>query len=201
VRKVDVDYYTDADTMSSMKVLDVFDEQDDGIITRCRGEVLVSTMVKLFKKIKLDTHENLGWGPVTLPELEIQTTACWYLLPEGMEEKYGSEVAQTAMVGLANLLRAIAPLNLMCSPRDVAVVYHARDPFTKRPTVYLYDCMQGGLGLAERIYEMGASIFRQAADMLADCPCQEGCPSCMGASAGEEAKQALTEILSLLSNP
>ena len=98
--------------------------------------MLVSSIVTLFKKIRFDTHENLGWGPVTLPELEMQTTAAWWTLPEWLETDYEREPVKNAMVGLAHILRHIAPMYLMCSAQDVHVVYHVRDPFTGRPTIY-----------------------------------------------------------------
>ena len=139
VRRVNVGYYTDADLTTSLKVLDEFDRVPTGSLTRSRGEVLVSSIVTLFKKIRFDTHENLGWGPVTLPELEMQTTAAWWTLPEWLETDYEREPVKNAMVGLAHILRHIAPMYLMCSAQDVHVVYHVRDPFTGRPTIYLYD--------------------------------------------------------------
>ncbi|HIS99158.1 MAG TPA: DEAD/DEAH box helicase [Candidatus Faecaligallichristensenella faecipullorum] len=201
IRKVDVDYYTDADLNTSMKVLDVFDEDEKSRPMRYRGEVLVSSMVPLFKKIKFDTHENLGWGPVTLPELEMHTTACWWTLPDGLENDYSRDELQGAMIGLANMLQNLAPLYLMCSPRDLSVVYHVKDPFTQKPTLYLYDCCPGGVGLSDRVYEMKEELFRQALEMLDECPCQEGCPSCVGAEAGPGAKGVLRVVLKRMLEP
>ncbi len=202
VRSVDVDYYTDADLSTSMKVLDVFDEGAAGPLDRFRGEVLVSSMVRLFKKIKFDTHENLGWGPVTLPELEMQTTACWWTLPEALEALYEKDQLQDAMVGLSHLMQYIAPLNLMCSPKDISVTYHVKDPFTGRPTLYLYDCIQGGIGLSDRVYEMERTLFQEALERLNECPCESGCPSCVGAAAGSEAKHILRDLLTrILAEP
>ena len=99
------------------------------------------------------------------------------------------------MVGLAHILRHIAPMYLMCSLQDVHVVYHVRDPFTGRPTIYLYDSIPGGVGLSERVFEMDKELFRQAREVLAACPCENGCPSCVGATAGEGAKATLLSVL------
>ena len=195
VRAVDVDYYTDADLSTSMKVLDVFDDGEAGPLTRHRGEVLVSSMVRLFKKIKFDTHENLGWGPVTLPELEMQTTACWWTIPEQLEALYEKDQLQDAIVGLSYLLQHIAPLNLMCSPKDISVSYHVKDPFTGRPTLYLYDCIQGGIGLSDRVYEMERTLFEEALARLNECPCENGCPSCVGAATTTDGKHVLRDLL------
>lgn len=181
IREVDVGYYTDADLTTSLKVLDEFESEPLGLLSRHRGEVLVSSIVTLFKKIRFDTHENLGWGPVTLPELEMQTTACWWTLPAGMEAKYGKDEMKTAMVALAYLMRHIAPMYLMCAPTDISVVYHVKDPFSDQPTVYLYDHIPGGVGLSDRVYEMNMELFVEARRMLAACPCENGCPSCVGA--------------------
>jgi DEAD/DEAH box helicase domain-containing protein len=201
VREVDVGYYTDANLTTSLKVIDRFEEEPAGALTRARGEVLVSTIVTLFKKIKFDTHENLGWGPVTLPELEMHTTACWWTLPEGMETRYGKEALKGAMVGLAHVLRGIVPAHLMCAPQDISVVYHVRDPFTDKPTIYLYDGVPGGIGLSDKVYEMDKMLLGTARDVLKACPCPDGCPSCVGVAAGGGAKFTLIRILDeLLAN-
>ena len=195
IRRVDVGYYTDADLTTSLKVLDEFESAEGGAWNRSRGEVLVSSIVTVFKKIRFDTHENLGWGPVTLPELEMQTTACWWTLPDDMEARYEREPLKNAMIGLAHLMRHIAPMYLMCAPQDINVVYHVKDPFTHKPPVYLYDSVPGGIGLSDRVFEMDDALLMGARDMLAACPCADGCPSCVGATAGQGSKFTLTRIL------
>ncbi len=199
VRAVDVDYYTDADLATSLKVLYDTEEAPLGQLVKHRGEVLLSSMVTLFKKMKLDTGENLGWGPVTLPELEMHTSACWWTLPDALAERYGRDGLQDAMVGLAHLMRHLAPAYLMCAPSDIHVSYHVRDPFTERPTLYLSDSTPGGLGLSDRIYEMDMTIFTEALERLSDCLCASGCPGCVGAAASNEAKARLKELLTELS--
>ena len=194
IRRVDVGYYTDADLTTSLKVLDEFDSKQQGALCCHQGEVLVSSIVTLFKKIRFDTHENLGWGPVTLPELEMQTTACWWTLPEGLEDKYGKDEVKTAMVGLAYLMRHIAPMFLMCAVTDINVVYHVKDPFSQKPTLYLYDHIPGGIGLSDKVYSDGNGLITEAKNMLKTCPCKNGCPCCVGAGA-EGAKHILISIL------
>ena len=194
IRRVDVGYYTDADLTTSLKVLDEFDCESMGSLERHRGEVLVSSIVTVFKKIRFDTHENLGWGPVTLPELEMQTTACWWTLPEGLEERYGKDEFKNAMVALSYLIRHIAPMFLMCAVTDISVVYHVKDSFTDKPTLYLYDHVPGGIGLSDKVYEMNALLFSEALRMLNTCPCTDGCPACTGAGS-EGSKHTLMMIL------
>ncbi|MGI6184026.1 MAG: DEAD/DEAH box helicase [Candidatus Fimadaptatus sp.] len=196
VREVDVDYYTDADLTVSMKVLDVFRERP-GVPSRAAGEVLVSSIVTIFKKMKLDTQENLGWGPVTLPELEMQTTACWWTLPDEIAGRYTREQLQGAMVGISHVMEQIAPVFLMCSPRDIGVVYHVRDPFTHKPTLFVYDNCAGGIGLSDRVYDMNGELFAEAQRLIQACPCEDGCPSCVGPAmeVGAGGKRIAIELL------
>ena len=77
VKKVDVDYYTYANRAVTLKPLDVFASEDAPGGRRVHGEVMVASLVTLFKKLKFGTDENVGWGPIDLPELELQTTAYW----------------------------------------------------------------------------------------------------------------------------
>ena len=111
VREVNVDYYTDANMLTSLRVLDVFRDGERAGISRFSGEVLVSEITTLFKKFKLDTHENVGWGKVHLPQQDMHTTAYWLTLPAKVREKYTVPQIEKALGGIANLLRNIAPVS------------------------------------------------------------------------------------------
>lgn len=176
VRKVQVDYYTDADLNVSLSLLDIAEEKENS----AWGEVKVTAITKLFKKMKFDTGENLGFGPVMLPESEMHTTAVWWTLKDDIAARYDKDSLQNGMMGIANLLRIVAPLYLMCSPRDVAVSYQVKCPFTEKPTLILYDNCPGGVGLAEKAYRMRDTLLTHARLIARDCDCPHGCPSCVG---------------------
>ena len=78
----------------------------------------------------------------------------------------------------------------MCDPRDVGVVPQVKSPFTGLPTVFLYERVPAGVGFAERLYAMRDDLLRSAAELARDCPCEVGCPSCVGPMAivGERGK-------------
>ena len=99
---------------------------------------------------------------------------------DAVAAKYGTDDLQNGMLGIANLLRIVAPLNLMCSPRDIAVSYQVKCPFTDKPTLILYDNCPGGVGLAEKAFHMRELLLENAAQVARDCPCETGCPSCVG---------------------
>ena len=193
VRKVEVDYYTDADLNVSLSLLDTLEEEKNAAL----GEVKVTAITKIFKKMKFDTGENLGFGPVMLPESEMHTVAVWWTLPDEIAAQYDKDTLQNGMMGIANLLRIVAPLYLMCSPRDVAVSYQVKCPFTEKPTLILYDNCPGGVGLAEKAYRMRRTLLTHAALVAKDCTCAHGCPSCVGpvGEVGESGKATAVQLI------
>ncbi|HEY8487833.1 MAG TPA: DUF1998 domain-containing protein, partial [Thermaerobacter sp.] len=164
-----------------------------------RGEVAVIARATLFKKIKLFTHENVGWGRIHLPELEMHTAACWVALtdePAGMDPS----VLQAGLQGLAHLLGHLAPLYLLCDRRDLGTVAQLRSPFTGRPTLFLYDAYPGGVGLADKAYDILPLLWQAAAEAIDACPCEAGCPACTGpeTESGPGAKAAARRLLEQL---
>ena len=198
VRQVDVDYYTDADLNISLRLLDIEKEKETLPGAKCvLGEVKVTALVKMFKKMKLDTGENLGFGPVMLPETDMHTSALWWTLPRTLVDRYEKDTLQGGMLAVANLMRIVAPLYLMCSPRDVAILYQVKSPVTDEPTLFLYDNCPGGIGLAEKAYFMENVLLQQCLEIVSACPCEDGCPSCAGpvGEIGKDGKKTAIEIL------
>jgi DEAD/DEAH box helicase domain-containing protein len=87
---------------------------------------------------------------------------------------------QTALGGLAHALGNIAPLFLMCDPRDINVLSEPRSKETGSPTITIYDLVPEGLGFAEQLYELHDELLRGALELVSACPCREGCPACVG---------------------
>nr|MDD6336456.1 DEAD/DEAH box helicase [bacterium] len=191
VREVDADYYTDADTQIELSVLDEWERYGQGDMLAL-GDVRVTSMVSVFKKIKFDTHENIGWGKVQLPDTTVHTTACWLSLEEGRWTMEKSRL-QDALVGVSNLLAGLAPVYLLCDPRDFRVVCQVRSPHTGRPTIYLYDAYTGGVGLAEKLVGLMPTLLEAAREQLMQCSCQGGCPACIGPDGDKEAAGRLLE--------
>jgi DEAD/DEAH box helicase domain-containing protein len=101
---------------------------------------------------------------------------------------------------LAHVVRHIAPLHLMCDPRDVGVVSEPRSPLTRLPTITIYDNAPGGLGFSESLYELHETLLPAARELVAACCCAHGCPSCVGpvVELGTGAKVNCLRLLDLL---
>ncbi|MBI2945207.1 MAG: DEAD/DEAH box helicase [Candidatus Wallbacteria bacterium] len=200
-RPVEVDYYTDAEAKTDIKVLDVFCEQAEPGGQRAHGEVAVTTLPVLYKKIRFHTHENVGWGYIHLPEQEMQTTSFWFSYGENDHQALGvtAEEMGLGLKALANILAQVAPLYVMAEPHDLRAVAMVQSPFTKRPTVYVYDNHPGGVGFSERIFDDCARLFRAAGELVGGCVCPDGCPSCVGPAleVGPRGKEIALRLLAL----
>jgi DEAD/DEAH box helicase domain-containing protein len=179
VHKVDVDHYTYANRAVTLKPLDVFADAPAVGGTRVHGEVMVASLVTLFKKLKFVTDENVGWGPIDLPELELQTTAYW-VTAEAASRGWRREDLDVALVGAGRAIQAVAAVLLMVDPRDLGLVAQVRSPHQESPTIYLYEAMPGGVGLSERLWARHDELVAGAAELVAACSCESGCPACTG---------------------
>ncbi|HEV8308309.1 MAG TPA: DEAD/DEAH box helicase [Methylomirabilota bacterium] len=228
VKRVAVDYFTDAVTAKGVWALDRFRDARTGAGQVEQGELLVAEQVVGFKKIKFDTMENVGAGVVELPQQEMQTAGLWLTIPP--ETLAAVSRDRDALVdglrGLTHLLHHLAPLFLMCDVRDLGswlgdappAATSPRDGRTPavltaqgtrarllagerfEPTVYLYDHHPGGVGLTERLFELLAPLVARARETLAACPCRAGCPSCVGPvnEVGRQAKPVAAALVDRL---
>jgi DEAD/DEAH box helicase domain-containing protein len=200
VKEVDVDYYTDAEMAVEIKVLDEFRKAETTKSQKSYGEVMVTAIPTIFKKVKLHTHENLGWGHIHLPESEMHTTAFWLSLDSEMDKTFTVQELQDGLVGITNLFASVAPIYLMCNPTDIGVVSQVRSPFTGLPTIFCYDRYPGGIGLSEKLYGVYDELILNSHEVVQRCECESGCPSCVGPTneIGESGKAVALHILHLL---
>jgi DEAD/DEAH box helicase domain-containing protein len=152
------------------------------LLSRNFGEVVVSTVIAKYKKIRFETHENVGYGDIGVPPLEMQTEAFWLTLrPEVRDWMESARLdLAAALGGIAQLMSTIVPLFVLCDPRDVACVPLVRSPHDDLPAIYLYDKYPGGIGLARKVYDLYPQILAASLDIVARCACGAGCPSCVG---------------------
>jgi DEAD/DEAH box helicase domain-containing protein len=240
VRKVEPDYFTTAMTYTKVEVIE---EQQTLALESAQaaapasaeplygmvglGEVSVVEKVVGYKKIKFYTHENVGYGEVRLPEMQMQTTAFWLLVPEPVVEAlpYARPTVIDALRGFGNALHTVAAMGLMIDPRDLGMTLGDRNdegaPPGKRggapgfdPTVFLYDHVPAGIGLAPRMFEAHGELLVRARALALGCACRAGCPACIGPEIGQVVtpsgevtmsmasvvprKQVITELLDAL---
>lgn len=192
-----------------------------GNASRAHGDVLVRSQVIGFKKIKFFTNENVGDGKLELPENEMHTTAFWLTLDRELLEGLPFPLSdrQSGIFGLLYALESMAALLLMCDRRDLGTAVGERPPsagietewqeFTGsirdvaatreffEPNLYIYDAYPGGIGFSEPLYRVHDLLLRRTQELVAACPCENGCPSCVG-PAGEKSERTKEAALAIL---
>lgn len=235
VRRVDADYYTEAICNTNVRVIDPNLEADleaslgsgpdSGLEPQPpragQGLAHLVRQVPGFKKIRFGTHENIGFGPIALPDLELHTVAAYWAVPDPPHSASaapaggsGSPSAGTpgahdpvqraaTALAVAHALRHVAAMVLMCDVGDLGHVLTAGHPGSwgpvihpgrrpspdavlhaaSQPYVVLYDRNPGGAGFANAAHELGDALLERVQAVVSSCGCEQGCPTCMGASA------------------
>jgi len=185
--RVKVNYYTDAQDETNIKVLDIFEKGEELNMEHAYGEVAITTVSTCYKKIKFYTHENIGFGEISLPQEEMHTTAYWLALTNDISELLKLQESEntsfnlsSGLLALSNVLINVVPLYVMCDPQDIRAVSEVRSPFTGKPTIYIYDNYPGGVGFSEKMFELRRSLLQAAQELILGCGCEKGCPSCVG---------------------
>ena len=105
---------------------------------------------------------------------------------------------KSSLAGLASVLRNLAPLFLMCAPHDLGVHADAQSKLAEgQPVVVLYEQVPAGVGFSERLFELHDEIMLRTYQLVRDCECQDGCPSCVGPG-GEQGAGSKAETLAIL---
>jgi DEAD/DEAH box helicase domain-containing protein len=138
-----------------------------------------------YKKIKFHTHENVGYGDVHLPEMQMHTTAFWWRVSEEQVRSAGAPRASVidALRGILHCMHTVAVVGLMIDPRDLGRTLEQDEGDGGQrfePTLFLYDQVPGGIGLAPRLFDERDALLRRTRQQLHACPCSAGCPACIG---------------------
>jgi DEAD/DEAH box helicase domain-containing protein len=203
VRRVDSDYFTDAIDYTQVKELEEVESSPAGGVKVAHGDVRLNRQIVGFKKIKFYTMENVGAGNLSMPEQEMHTTAFWLHFPAEFLARFtdlSPTDRQGGLVALGALLRTVGALCVMCDPRDlgVSITEDIGGSLTAfEPNLYLYDNYPGGIGQSAALYKLAPRLLDGAAKLLAACPCEAGCPSCVGpiGEVGERGKEVAGRIL------
>ncbi len=202
VEPVDVDYYTEAVWESRVTLTEPLDRYELNDAALEFGYVNVNRQPKLYKKIRERTLENIGYGPITLDPFIYDTTGFSLHPPLRWREAVGRDDKRhigAALHGLSYILKRTAPSlclgDIQNIETDVSLTELGSGNWES--ALYLYDTIEGGVGYAEKIFEIFAEALQLCLTIVDECPCDAGCPSCITALPpgveDEELEQLLTE--------
>jgi DEAD/DEAH box helicase domain-containing protein len=176
----EVDYYTQPVLDTTIRVRAETRARDWRGERVALGELTYAWQTVAFKKIRFHSLDAIGYHPLELPRLTLETTGFW--LAPG-EEAWRAVARQglhpvEALMGVRNLFITLLALLAMCDPADLGGKIDSSN--LGRPAMFMFDRYPGGLGFAEQGWSRLDELTRAALDHLETCPCASGCPSCVG---------------------
>jgi len=178
---VDVDYYTQTKDITNVSIVDVIERKEVGGVGVYLGKVEVTTDVVGFKRKRQFTEEVIGEEPLDLPSQTFPTVALWFDVPDqtvfalaerGLDLAGGLHATEHAAI-------ALLPIFALCDRNDVGGMSTALHADTGRAQVFIYDAFPGGIGIAEKGFELVEELWRATLRAISECPCESGCPSCI----------------------
>ena len=178
VKRFDVNYYTEAISTSDVSIMSVERDRDIGYALTY-GEVQVTEIYYSFRKKTFD--EVLEILPLDLPPLEFHTKAVWFDIPSSfvMQLKSESKDFTGGIHALEHATIALAPLYAMCDRWDIGGTSYPSYPADGEARVFIYDGFPGGIGIAEQLFEKWEELLPNVLNLIQECNCSDGCPSCI----------------------
>jgi len=176
-----VPYYTQTKDITELHIIRVIRSRNCGQTTVCLGKVEVTTTVVGFRKKAQFTEEVIGEEPLDLPPQYFTTIALWFDLPATVSDRIVA--AQRDIAGGLHAAEhaaiAILPLFALCDRNDIGGVSALFHPDTGKAQIFIYDAYPGGIGIAEKGFNMIVELWAATHKVVKECPCLEGCPSCV----------------------
>jgi DEAD/DEAH box helicase domain-containing protein len=179
VSRFDGDWYTRPKKETEIYIERVREQRTVAGVELHFGEVSVSEQVIAFQRVSISEQEPIDVVALELPEQHFVTQALWYVLPDRLSGALPPEVLLGALHATEHGQIAVLPLIAMCDRWDIGGLSTNVHFQTGRATIFVYDGHPGGVGIALRGYEQFERLLGDAERLIAECPCESGCPSCV----------------------
>jgi DEAD/DEAH box helicase domain-containing protein len=178
---VQVDYYTQPRELNDVRILRLVSRDQIGGTRATLGDVRVTQRVIGYRRVQQFREEVLGTEDLDLPAQTFDTVGLWWEVPtsvmaqvkrRGLDPAGGLHAVEHAAIGLL-------PLFAMCDRWDIGGLSTPYHPDTDTALVFIYDAFPGGVGIAEKGFDLLGDLWRTTYEAVRDCPCEDGCPSCI----------------------
>jgi DEAD/DEAH box helicase domain-containing protein len=180
-RRVPNRFYTKPKVETDVEIVETLEERGlaNGATLRW-GRVRTTDSVTFYKKVRVADEQEIGVYPLDLPDVTLETQALWLTLPplpraaRPSFESFGGALhaGEHGMIGLL-------PLFAMCDRADIGGLSTPVHRQNGLPTIFVYDGYPGGVGISRRGFDAFASLARDTAGVITQCPCERGCPACV----------------------
>jgi DEAD/DEAH box helicase domain-containing protein len=205
VSPVEPDYFTRIQTDKDTEILEIRESRGLAGFMAHTGRLKVTERFLAYEKRRLPGQELLGVVPLELPPQIFETVGVWLEIPDHIKSAVYAQGLHFmgGIHALEHALISMFPLFALADRYDIGGIAHPAHPQVGKAAVFIYDGYPGGVGLAARAFQILEELLRQTRALISDCPCEEGCPSCIhspkcGSGNKPLDKQAAWEIASRL---
>jgi DEAD/DEAH box helicase domain-containing protein len=179
VSSFDGDWYTRPKKETEIYIERVHEQREVAGVQLNFGAVSVTEQVIAFQRVSVADQEPIDIVALELPEQNFVTQALWYVLPDQLSGKLPTEALLGSLHATEHSQIAVLPLIAMCDRWDIGGLSTNVHFQTGRSTIFIYDGHPGGVGITRRGYEEFERLLGDAERLIAECPCEAGCPSCV----------------------
>ena len=183
VSKETVDYHTMVLNKTETNIKKKLSKTKFGDLTIHFGELTVSE--DYFKYKKMHFSKPIGTYPLDLPPLKFNTKGLWFTIPKSVKDTLEDmfpneeEVFAGGLHGAEHALIGLFPLHTMCDRFDIGGLSTNYHEDTQEATIFIYDGYEGGIGICEKAVDVFVELLNSTIDLLNNCSCKSGCPSCI----------------------
>ncbi|MBA3866988.1 MAG: DUF1998 domain-containing protein [Solirubrobacterales bacterium] len=179
VSEFDGDWYTRPKKETEIYIERTLEQRQVAGVQLNFGEVSVTEQVIAFQRVSISEQEPIDIVALELPEQNFLTQALWYVLPDRLSGALPPDVLLGSLHATEHAQIAVLPLIAMCDRWDIGGLSTNVHFQTGRSTIFIYDGHPGGVGITQRGYEQFERLLDDAERLIAECPCESGCPSCV----------------------
>jgi DEAD/DEAH box helicase domain-containing protein len=181
LRPVEVNYYTLPREINDVSIIRSLRHQQLPATTAYLGQVRVTQQVIGYKRVQQFSETTLSVEYLDLPAQSFETVALWFDVFPGIAQRVvrhrldfhgGLHAVEHASIG-------ILPLFAMCDRLDIGGLSTPHHPDTAQAQIFIYDAFPGGVGIAEKGFELLTQLWKATLETISECPCESGCPSCI----------------------
>ncbi|MCL4476979.1 MAG: DEAD/DEAH box helicase [Nitrospirae bacterium] len=180
-READVLYYTQALSKEDTEIMEEKESKELERFTARWGTLRMKNRVTGYEKKNIFDRTRISRHDLEMPEYTFETEGLWIAIDKDTEnsiESRGYDLAGS-LHGAEHVTIACIPLFALCDKGDIGGLSYTLNPRFKRPAIFIYDGYEGGIGLTKRAFDVIEDWFKAALAIIMECPCEEGCPSCV----------------------
>ena len=178
VRQENVNYYTEALKDVDVAIKKTQQEKHDRIKVGL-GELSITEIYHTYLTKTYD--EVIKRTPLSLPPLSFSTVGTWFIIPDEIREEIETKGLDFAggLHAVEHAMIAMSPIYAMCDRWDIGGMSTPLHPDTGEATIFIYDGFEGGIGISETIFTKIKPLWEKTLELIDNCECKEGCPSCI----------------------